>query len=395
MKTTQLIGAELLTKHKNKIKHWGPSALLCNHSSITSQHESSVSFCYKFLGDQLKSIISPQHGYWGTEQDNMIETADSWFTQPKIPIYSLYHDKREPDGKILKGIDTLLVDLQIVGCRVYTFKWTLLNCLKAAKKHNKKVVVFDRPNPLGNKIVEGRVWEEEAFSFVGMLPIPMRHGLSVGEFAHFANEKIGAELEVLPLEGWDPSKLWTQERKIWPYTSPNLPSFDSVVLYPGMVLFEGTNISEGRGTTLPFQLIGAPYIKEPLKLIKRIKDYLPKLEGVYLKEAFFNPTFNKWKNETCGGLHIIVTEEERVRSYILALALLKSVRDLYEKDFQWKQPPYEYDHKNNPIHLILGSNKASQASREKDPGNQFWQEGLKSYTEKTKSSLLYRRELSF
>ncbi len=395
MKTEQLIGSDLLKVHKNKIKSWGASALLCNHSSMTSSFESAPSLCSQFLGDNLKSMIAPQHGYWGTEQDNMIETKDSYFKNPDLPIYSLYHDKREPDEKMLKNIDTLLIDLQIVGCRVYTFKWTILNCLKAAKRLDKRVVIFDRPNPLGHNVIEGRIWEKEALSFVGMLPIAMRHGLSVGEFARFANNQIGANLEVLPFEGWNPEHLWNQEKKIWPYTSPNLPNFDSVVLYPGMVLFEGTNLSEGRGTTLPFQIVGAPYVKDPDKIIKRVKDYLPKLEGVYLKEAFFNPTFNKWKNETCGGLQILVTDPEKIRSYSLALAILKSVRDYHENQFQWKEPPYEYDYKNNPIHLILGSNKTSLATKEKKPNDDFWLNGLKDYTEQIKSSLLYKRELRF
>ena len=387
--TQQLIGAELLKVHKSKIKSWGSIALLCNHSSHTSQFESSPAYCHKFLQKQLKSLISPQHGFWGTEQDNMLETADSSFANPKLPIYSLYHEKREPDAKMLEGIDTLLVDLQIVGCRVYTFKWTILNCLKAAQKLKKKVVVLDRPNPLGNKVIEGRVWESEAHSFVGMLPIPMRHGLSVGEFARFANLKIKAELEVIPFEGWDAGKLWNQQRKIWPYTSPNLPNFNSVVLYPGMVLFEGTNISEGRGTTLPFQLLGAPYIQSPETLIKRIKEYLPSIPGVFIKPCFFKPTFNKWKDEVCGGVQFLVTEEEQVRSFELALACLKAIRDCHEEHFAWKEPPYEYDFHNNPIHLILGSNKASTATKEKSPKDPFWEEGLSSFQSNISECLLY------
>lgn len=388
------IGCELLKNNQKKINSWGKTTLLCNHSSLSLDYKSSPVFCYDFLGTSLKSILSPQHGFWGTEQDNMLETKNSIFPKLNIPIYSLYHTKREPDEESLDSIDTILVDLQIVGCRVYTFKWTILNCLKAAKKFNKKVVILDRPNPLGGEVIEGRILEPEAHSFVGLLPIPMRHGLSVGEFACFANKNIGADLEILKMESWDTTLLWSHTKRYWPFTSPNLPSFNSVVVYPGMVLFEGTNLSEGRGTTLPFQIVGAPYIKDPEKLIKRVKDYYPDLTNPILKPIFFRPTFNKWSNQVCGGIQLIITDQNSIRSYSLALCVLKSIRDLHNKDFEWKQPPYEYEYNNLPINLIVGNNRVEDAILSKHPNDDYWSYGLKEYTNSVKDFLLYKRDFS-
>ena len=393
-KNKLLMGVDLLEGKKEKIKSFGKVSLLCNHSSLDRGLSFSPIALKKKIGDRLISLHSPQHGFFGTEQDNMLETENSSFEPLGIPVYSLYHNKREPDEESLDAIDTLLIDLQIVGCRVYTFKWTILNCLKACKRLNKKVVVLDRPNPLGGETIEGRVLSQEAQSFVGLLPIPMRHGLSVGEFARFANSQIGADLEVIPMTSYDGKAIWSEFDHYWPFTSPNLPNFDSVLFYPGFVLFEGTNVSEGRGTTLPFQMIGAPYIKNPGKLLKRVKDYLPYIEGAYLKETFFKPTFNKWEGQVCGGLQLILREPKKLRSLDLALCILKSILDLHEKDFKWKEPPYEYEFSNLPIHLILGSNQVSKVIKEKSPLDDFWKEGLNDFAKQVSSHLLYERKMS-
>jgi len=389
-----VFGSDLLSYHKPKISSWGRVTLLCNHSSLGASYEYSPLSVSCFLGDKLRSLHSPQHGFWGTEQDNMLETSDSFFSPLSLPVYSLYHSKREPDERSLADVDTILVDIQIVGCRVYTFKWTIFNCLLAAKKLKKKVVILDRPNPLGGEVLEGSVLKEEAFSFVGLLPIPMRHGLTVGEFAKLANKNIGAELEILPIKNWKASSFWSEYRDFWPFTSPNLPSFSSVILYPGFVLFEGTNISEGRGTTLPFQIIGAPYIKEPEKLIKKVLDYTQNDDSVFLKPTYFKPTFNKWKDEVCGGIQVIIKDAKRVRSYKLALSILKSVLDLYGKYFNWTEPPYEYELYNRPINLILGSNDVAQALVNKTPDNLFWSEGIEDFKKNATSIYLYERVLN-
>ena len=385
------MGSDLLEGEEQRVKSWGKVILLSNHASTNRKRELSPMVCHTFLEKNLVGLLGPQHGFWGTEQDNMLETEDSIFPPLGIPLYSLYHRKREPDEEMLRGADSLLVDLQITGCRVYTFKWTILNCLKACQKLGKKMVVLDRPNPLGGFVTEGRILEKEAESFVGLSPIPMRHALSVGEFAQFVNGKIGAELEVIKMKNYDPHLYWDDYDSFWPFTSPNLPSFDSVLFYPGFVLFEGTNISEGRGTTLPFQMIGAPFVKNPSKLIKRVKDYLPKEEGYHLKEAFFKPTFNKWAGEVCGGAQLILEDKTKLRSYELALCFLKSFMDLYEKEFDWKKPPYEYEYKNLPINLILGSNQIEDSLKKGTPFDSFWKFGLKGYQEKAQEIFLYER----
>jgi uncharacterized protein YbbC (DUF1343 family) len=349
------------------------------------------------LGTRLTALFGPQHGFYGTKQDNMIETSHTKHESFGVPLYSLYSETREPTAEMLSNVDTILIDLQIVGCRIYTWKATIAGCMRAAKKHGKRVVILDRPNPVGGEICEGRVLDPDSTSFVGEYPIPMRHALTSGEAARFFNTFINCELEVVELKNWDPKSYWGDLERPWVLTSPNLPTIDPVYVYPGTVIFEGTNISEGRGTGLPFQFIGAPYLPEGSRYKEHVIHLLGgNTPGVFLREAQFEPTSQKWMGKTCRGIQIHVTDHRSVRSLDLSIALVRAAIDLGEGSFAWKDPPYEYDYKTLPMKLIYGSLKSDQKFMSKDFSieDPFWHEGIASYIEKASRILIYPRKLS-
>ena len=241
---------------------------------------------------QLAAIFGPQHGFQSDLQDNMIESPHAKDARRNVPVFSLYSETREPTPEMLDLIDVLVIDIQDVGARIYTFIYTMANCLRAAARQGMPVIVCDRPNPIGGVAVEGPMLEPGYESFVGQFPIPMRHGMTVAELARLFNEQhgIGAELEVVPMEGWSRDMYWDETGLPWVMPSPNMPTLDTAIVYPGTVLFEGTMLSEGRGTTRPFELIGAPWLDGEL-LAERMNR--AGLSGVYFRPATFEPTFQK------------------------------------------------------------------------------------------------------
>jgi uncharacterized protein YbbC (DUF1343 family) len=231
----------------------------------------------------------------------------------------------------------------------------MIACLRAAAAFGRKVVVLDRPNPIGGKQVEGHALEPECCSFVGEVPgVPMRHGLTIGELARLANDElqIGAELEVVPMRGWRRGDYWNDLGRHWVAPSPNMPTPSTALVYPGTVMFEGTNVSEGRGTTQPFELIGAPFIN-PDRLIAWANVH--RLGGVHLRPVFFEPTFHKWAGQLCGGVQIHVLDRDEFEPYRSALVLLAAMRRLWPREFRWRDSPYEYENERMPIDLIAGT----------------------------------------
>ncbi len=392
-----VVGLERLVADPSLAKSWGRCGLVCNQASVTMQYEPAWDVLRKILGSRLTTLFGPQHGFYGTKQDNMIETSHGSFAEYGIPLYSLYSETREPTAEMLSNLDTIIVDLQVVGCRIYTWKATIAGCMRAAKKHNKKVIILDRPNPVGGDVCEGRVLDQDSTSFVGEYPIPMRHGLTSGEAAKFFNQFIGCEMDVVTLQHWDPKSYWGDLHRPWVLTSPNLPTIDAVYVYPGTVIFEGTNLSEGRGTGLPFQFIGAPYIPEGSayreRVIKLIGGRPP---GIFLRDAQFEPTSQKWAGKTCKGLQLHVTDYRQVRSVDLAIALVRAAIELSDGQFKWKDPPYEYDHVTLPMKLIYGSQKTADKfmARDFSLNDPFWHEGIQEYLTAVSPSLLYPRNLS-
>jgi len=306
------------------------------------------------------------------ESDHMIDPLLN------IPVFSLYGDTRIPDGKMLDTIDTLVVDLQDTGTRVYTFIYTMSFCMEAAKEHGKKVVVLDRPNPINGVLTEGNCLSHDCASFVGRFPVPMRHGLTIGELATLFNEHfgIGCDLEVIPMTGWKRSMYFSDTGLPWVAPSPNLPTPVSAMVYPGQVLWEGTNVSEGRGTTQPFELFGAPYV-DNLKLLPALDGSA--IAGAVLRPVVFEPASNKWKNRLCRGFQIHITDPCRYRPYVTSLMLLQAILRHHRDRFEWKPPPYEYEYHRLPIDLIIGDMTLRKRIEELDSLDDIagsWQDDL-------------------
>lgn len=327
--------------------------LLCNPSSVNRDFIHARILIDKTYPGQLKALYSPQHGFHAEKQDNMIESSHMFDHALNIPVYSLYGKTRIPTEDMLDAIDILIIDLPDVGTRVYTFSTTVSYCLEAAVKYNKKVIVLDRPNPIGGTIIEGNIVQPDCSSFVGRFPVPMRHGLTMGELAFLYNEyfTIGCDLEIITMKGWSRDMFFRDTGLAWVAPSPNLPTPESAMVYPGQVLWEGTNISEARGTTQPFELFGAPYL-DPIKILKILGSR--NTPGAILREMVFEPTSNKWKGKMCKGFQIHVTNPRIFRPYQTSLKLLQAILTLHRDQFEWKSPPYEYEFEKRPIDLILG-----------------------------------------
>jgi uncharacterized protein YbbC (DUF1343 family) len=304
----------------------------------------------------LGAIFGPQHGFHANLQDNMIETPHAHDEGRRVPVYSLYSETREPTAEMLKDLDLLVIDLQDVGTRVYTFIYTMANCLRAAGRVGLPVIVCDRPNPIGGIGVEGALLRPGFESFVGLFPIPLRHGLTIAELAKFFNErfKLGATLDVVPMEGWSRGMFWDETALPWIIPSPNMPTLDTAIVYPGQVLFEGTQLSEGRGTTRPFELVGAPWIDADRFGARMNALGLP---GVHFRPTYFEPTFQKHARQTCGGVQLHVTDRATFRPVVTTAALLREFRAADPEKFAWRQPPYEYEHDKMPIDILSGSSE--------------------------------------
>jgi uncharacterized protein YbbC (DUF1343 family) len=303
---------------------------------------------------RLAALFGPQHGFRADVQDNMVETGHGADAGRRVPVHSLYSETREPTGAMLAGLDALVVDLQDVGSRIYTFIYTMANCLSAARRHGLKVIVCDRPNPIGGLAVEGPVLQHGYESFVGQFPIPMRHGMTIGELARLFNEAfgMGANLEVARMDGWRREMYYDGTGLPWVMPSPNMPTLDTAMVYPGTVLFEGTNVSEGRGTTRPFELVGAPWTNaEPFtETMNRLE-----LPGVLFRAVVFEPTFQKHAGTSCGGCQIHVLDRNVFRPVETGVALLATFRACGPDRFAWREPPYEYERHKLPIDILAGS----------------------------------------
>lgn len=395
---TLRLGIEVVASRPALAQAWGRCAVLCNAASLDRSFVPTWTILKSILGPRLRAFFGPQHGLFPTVQDNMIETPHRYEAALGARVYSLYSETREPTAEMLEDVDTLVVDIPIVGCRVYTFKATLAACLRAAKAFTKRVVVLDRPNPLGCETIEGPVLEESNRSFVGPDLLPMRHALTVGECARFMNRKIHADLSVIEMEGYTGRAFWPEILRHWIPTSPNLPTWDSVVVYPGMVLLEGTNLSEGRGTTLPFQMVGAPYIDDPEGFVSLILQSLGAGDsrewGFFLRPVRFQPTFHKWAHEECGGMQIHVVDPKRLHSFALAIATIKAAIAMGGARFMWKDPPYEYNHTTPPIQLLVGMNATLRLLQDPKigPMDAIWSSGHESYRREVAPFRLYLRD---
>ena len=334
--------------------------IVCNHASVDYGFAHIVDRLAAAEDVRLSAIFGPQHGFRSDVQDNMIETPHRDDPSRRIPVYSLYSETREPTPAMLKGLDLLVVDLQDIGARIYTYIYTMANCLRACGRHGVPVIVCDRPNPINGVDIEGALLRKGFESFVGLFPIPMRHGMTMAELARLFNEEfgLGAQLEVVRMDGWERSMFADETGLPWVMPSPNMPTLDTAIVYPGTVLFEGTLLSEGRGTTRPFELVGAPGV-EAERFARELNTR--GLPGVFFRPAVFEPTFQKHAKTTCGGCQVHVTDRRAYTPVLTGAALIEALQHAVPQGFAlWRQPPYEYEREKLPIDILAGSDVLRQ-----------------------------------
>jgi uncharacterized protein YbbC (DUF1343 family) len=367
--------------------------LLVHPASVTRRMDHAADLLLKSGKLRLKALFGPQHGIRGETQDNMIEWEGFRDKRTGLQVFSLYGRTRKPDPATLKDIDVMVIDLQDIGSRYYTFIWTMELCLQACLEADIRVVVLDRPNPIGGALVEGPVLDPSFASFVGQRPLPVRHGMSVGEIALYLQESFypGLELHIIPMQGWQ-RKMWFEDTRLpWIFPSPNMPAIATANVYPGMCLLEGTAVSEGRGTTRPFEIFGAPYIN-PDELVKKLNSY--RLGGVVFRPMYFQPTFQKHAGELCGGAQIHITSRQQFKPFKTGVAVIKAIHDLYPKDFVWKQPPYEYETEKMPVDILAGTERIRIGIEKGEPLDrmeEWWIEQGRSFLRNVRRKfLLYK-----
>lgn len=366
--------------------------LLANPASVDQRFRHARFLIEQSLPGGLKALFSPQHGFFGEKQDNMIASEDMTDPELRLPVFSLYGPTRAPTTSMLEPIDTLIIDLQDAGTRVYTFIYTMALCMQALASLDKECIVLDRPNPLGGTIIEGNILKTQCTSFVGMYPIPMRHGLTIAELAQLFNVHfgIGCHLTVIPMRGWSREMTFRDTGLPWVAPSPNLPTPVSALVYPGQVLWEGTNVSEGRGTTQPFEIFGAPFF-DTMDLSRRLDR--GKLSEIHLRPLGFEPTSNKWQGQLCHGFQIHVLDPGAFRPYLTTLVIMQAVIDRHRQDFQWKPPPYEYEFNKLPFDLISGDpaiRRALEAGVSSFELAHDWENDLNAFDSIRKDYFIYR-----
>ncbi len=361
--------------------------VLCHQASVTS----SLGHIVPLLLDQrvqITTLFAPEHGLWGTAQDQ-IPISDERLSA--LPVQSLYGDHRAPSLTQLAQIDVMVCDLQDVGSRYYTFVWTMALAMQVCAKAGKPFIVLDRPNPIGGEVLEGPLLDMNFASYVGLYPTPVRHGLTLGEMALWLNARfeIAAELEVVPMKGWKRRMYFEDTGLPWVLPSPNMPTVDTAVVYPGGCLLEGTALSEGRGTTRPFELFGAPYIDGD-RLAEKMN--AKKLPGVLFRAARFEPTFHKFEKQLCGGLQVHVTDRKRFKPFLSYAAAIQQIRLLYPDHFAWRNPPYEYELEKWPIDILCGTDtvrKAVETTRPITLLEKEWAHGAAAFQDERRNFLLY------
>jgi len=373
-----LTGLDVALRDGLSLPGKGRAAVLCNSTTVASSWVPTTLALARIPGVLLERILSPQHGFAAEKQDNMVASADGVHPRLGIPIVSLYGERREPRAEDLADIDALIIDLPDVGTRVYTFLVSAVLALRAARRCGVDVVILDRPNPIGGAI-EGPVLRPGFESFVGNLDIPLRHGLTLGEGCLYGAWRAGliqppavahghdfGWLRVVRLAGWTRDLYFDETTLPWTMPSPNMPALSTAIVYPGQVMLEGTNLSEGRGTTRPFEIFGAPWL-DPAAVLRELagRGWGPgeagtPLAGMLLREVAYEPTFQRYKGQLARGFQIHVLDRHTYRPVHATVALLDAIRHTHE-EFAWRQPPYEYEYTRMPIDLICGTDRVRQA----------------------------------
>ncbi|MCB2226813.1 MAG: DUF1343 domain-containing protein [Desulfarculaceae bacterium] len=363
--------------------------LLCNPAAVLPDFTPAWRTVAQAYPSGIRALFGPQHGFFAERQDNMVESDHATHPGLGVPIYSLYGETRRPTPEMLAGLDWLLVDMVDVGCRVYTFFSTLVACLEECAKAGVGVMVLDRPNPIGRG-AEGPILPPELMSFVGAHAIPLKHGLTLGELARLvvSERNLDVRLEVMACAGWQGGDHATTGLP-WVMPSPNLPCLDGARVYPGQVLLEGTSLSEGRGTTRPFEIFGAPGL-DPSAVMAALEP--DALAGATLRPLFFEPTFHKFAGQVCGGFQIHLTDPAAYQPLRATLALLGAVNRAQPGLWSLREPPYEYEHERRPLDLLLGDAEAVDRLVNGALASELearWSEGLAQWDERIGPILLY------
>jgi len=365
--------------------------LVANATSVGAALRPSAELLHRYLEGRLVVLFAPEHGLSGAAQDQ-VELEDDTDPLTGLEVRSLYGPARIPTPEMLDGLDALVFDIQDVGSRYYTYIWTLAHAMEACARDGLEMIVLDRPNPIGGELLEGNLVESSHRSFVGLYSVPMRHGLTVGEAARLFNEElgIGCRLTVVPMTGWMRSMWFDETGMVWIMPSPNMPTLETATVYPGGCLFEGTNLSEGRGTTRPFEIVGAPWV-EPYRLVSELEK--EELSGVAFRPLFFEPAFHKNAGEVCGGIQQHVADRRSYRPVRTALAILKALRRLWPGEFAWRQPPYEYELERPPFDILAGGSRIRKQVEEDLPLIDIegaWQDALSRFEHTRQRYLLYK-----
>jgi len=377
------------------LAHPGPLAgrrigLIANPTSVDADLVHASRLLKESSAFRLQALFGPEHGMWADAQD-LVEVPDASDARTGLKIHSLYGPTRVPTRDMLAGLDALVFDVQDVGARYYTYVYTMLHAMEACARDGKTLVVLDRPNPIGGKAVEGNVLREGWESFVGLHPLAARHGMTAGELALMfrAERGIDVDLKVVKMKGWRRDMSFAETGLPWVMPSPNMPTPDTALVYPGACLLEGTNLSEGRGTTRPFEIVGAPWI-DPFRLDRDLDHQ--GLPGVVFRPLYFQPTFQKHAGELCGGVQVHVRNPRLFRPFLTYVVILAVARRQAPSRFQWRQPPYEYERLKLPIDILYGDDALRLALDQGQPPRRLvpvWTAEVAAFRRRRQRFLLY------
>ncbi|MBI4609042.1 MAG: DUF1343 domain-containing protein [Candidatus Rokubacteria bacterium] len=385
------VGLETLLADHTRLLKGKRIGLVAHQASVDGSLQHAITLLRSLRAVRLSTLFAPEHGLSGAAQDHA-RIPNARDPRTGCRVWSLYGRRRAPTAEMLRDLDLLVLDLQEVGARYYTFVWTMALTLAACGRSGIPLVVLDRPNPLGGLLTEGNVLDPRFASFVGLYPVPVVHGMTMGELAGLLNARfgLGARLEVVPMRGWRRRMLWEETGLPWVAPSPNMPTPDTARVYPGACLVEGTNLSEGRGTTRPFEYIGAPFLDPHAWAEALNREPLP---GVHFRPCYFRPTFHKYAGRLCGGVQWHVLDPARFKPYLTGLAVIATARRLAPKRFAWRKPPYEFEGKKLPIDLLCGTARIRRQIEADRPLRQIeesWQSELARFRRLRQPFLLYR-----